>query len=200
MAEVFAHVRQERFEEKNSPYKSPDDYYGDLAVSVAVEWVRLRLVDTDRASIGNPVHEELIKYAQALNTMHAMLREDHDRVAKKGDADAFCRVALDAGLFEAEKVLDPDERMREYTRRALPNAFACSPAIAKMQLLVPDDTEEEVDEGGEIGDSDEESSSGSGSGSGSGSDDDIRSESEEHDDPSEDEDDDEPAKKQKCDA
>ena len=192
MADAFADTRVDAYLEE----KTSEGDRQKVATDVLVEWEQLDLVRAE--GDGESVRKELIKYVQALNTMHAMLEEFHDRVVEQKNDTVFIRVAEDAGLSDADSVLSPFQRLNEFTRRSLPNALVHNPEIAKLQLLAPDDTEEEVDEGGEIGDSDEDEESGS-----EGDDDDIRSESEEHDDPSEEEDDedeDEPAKKQKCEA
>ena len=192
MADAFADARVDAYLEE----KTSEGDRQKVATDVLVEWEQLDLVRAE--GDGESVRKELIKYVQALNTMHAMLEEFHDRVVEQKNDTVFIRVAEDAGLSDADSVLSPFQRLNEFTRRSLPNALVHNPEIAKLQLLAPDDTEEEVDEGGEIGDSDEDEESGS-----EGDDDDIRSESEEHDDPSEEEDDedeDEPAKKQKCEA
>ena len=129
------------------------------------------------------MRKELIQWVQALNAMHEILDEQHVRMMEHGQDEIFERLAKAVELRDAELVIMPQQRMHEFTRSSLPLALVHNAEIKKLQLLAPDDTEEEVDEGGEIGDSDEES----GSGSGSGSDDDIRSESEEEDDASEEE-------------
>jgi len=178
MADAFADVRADAYLEEKT---SPDDNQ-KAATDVLVEWERLDLVRAE--GDGESVRKELIKYVQALNTMHAMLDEVQDRMIEQNNDAVFLRVAEGVGLADADSVLSPTQRLNEYTRQSLPNALVRNPEIAKLQLLAPDDTEEEIDEGGEIGDSDEESG---GSGSGSGSDDDIRSESEEEDDASEEE-------------
>lgn len=192
MAEAFADVRQDAFFDGKTSEGDPQK----VATDVLVEWERLELVRAE--GDGESVRKELIKKVQALNTMHEMLEEENARMIEQGKDEVFERVAEAVGLWDAEQVLRPDDRMREFTRSSLPAALLNNPEFVKLQLLAPDDTEEEVDEGGEIGDSDEDEESGS-----EGDDDDIRSESEEHDDPSEEEDDedeDEPAKKQKCEA
>ena len=195
MAEVVADARVDAYLEE----KTSEDDRQKVATDVLVEWERLGLVraeGNEEPIIWESVRKELIKYVQALNTMHAMLEEFNDRMIEQKNDTVFIRVAEDAGLADADSVLSPFQRLNEFTRRSLPDALVHNPEIAKLQLLAPDDTEEEVDEGGDIGDSDEDEESGS-----EGDDDDIRSESEEHDDPSEDdEDEDEPAKKQKCEA
>ena len=193
MADAFADVRVDAYLEE----KTSENDRQKVATDVLVEWERLDLVRAEgdgEAIIWESVRKELIKYVQALNTMHAMLEQVHDRMVEQESDVFFLSVAKDAGLADADSVLSPFQRLNEFTRRSLPNALVRNAELAKLQLLAPDDTEEEeVDEGGDIGDSDEDEESGS-----EGDDDDIRSESEEHDDPSEDED--EPAKKQKCEA
>ena len=190
MAEVVVDVRGDAFELEKT---SMDDRQ-KVATDVLVEWERLDLVRAE--GDGESVRKELIVWVQALNTMHEILEEQYARMVEQGKDEVFERVAKAAGLSDAELVLRPDDRMRKFTRSSLPLALVHNAETAKLQLLAPDDTEEEeVDEGGDIGDSDEDEESGS-----EGDDDDIRSESEEHDDPSEDEDEDEPAKKQKREA
>ena len=197
MAEVVADVRQDAFELE----KTSTDDNQKVATDVLVEWERLELVRAEgdeEPIIWESVRKELIAWVQALNAMHAILEEQYDRMVEQGNDEVFERIAKAVELWDAELVLRPDDRMREFTRSSLPLALVHNPEVAKLQLLAPDDAEEEVDEGGEIGDSDEDEESGS-----EGDDDDIRSESEEHDDPSEEEDDedeDESAKKQKCEA
>jgi len=186
MAEVVVDVREDAFELE----KTSGDDRQKVATDVLVEWERLELVRAEgdeEPIIWESVRKELIVWVQALNTMHEMLEEECARMVEQGKDEVFERIAEAAGLQGARQVLSPYDRMREFTRSSLTFALVHNPEVAKMQLLAPDDTEEEVDEGGEIGDSDEESGSGSGSGGGGGSDDDIRSESEEEDDASEEE-------------
>ena len=187
MAEVVVDVRGDAFELE----KTSTDDNQKAATDVLVEWERLDLVRAE--GDGESVRKELIAWVQALNAMHAILEEQYARMVEQGNDEVFQRIAEKVELWDAELVLRPDDRMREFTRSSLPLALVHNPEVAKLQLLAPDDTEEEVDEGGDIGDSDEEEESGS-----EGDDDDIHSESEEHDDPSEDED--EPANKQKREA
>ena len=179
MADAFADVHQDAFEYE----KTSTDDRQKVATDVLVEWERLDLVRAEDDAVSESVRKELINWVQALNTMQEMLVEQYDRMVEQGNDEVFERVATDVELWDAQLVLRPDDRMREFTRSSLPLALVHNAEIKKLQLLAPDDTEEEVDEGGEIGDSDEES----GSGGGSGSDDDIRSESEEEDDASEEE-------------
>jgi hypothetical protein len=188
MAEVVVDVRGDAFELE----KTSTDDNQKAATNVLVEWERLDLVRAE--GDGESARKELIAWVQALNTMHEILEEQYARMVEQGKDEVFQRIAETVELWDAEQVLRPDDRMRKFTRSSLPFALVHNAEIAKLQLLAPDDTEEEeVDEGGDIGDSDEDEESGS-----EGDDDDIRSESEEHDDPSEDED--EPAKKQKREA
>ena len=184
MACVVSDVRQDTFAADDTSEAG----HHNAATDVFVEWERLGIVrapDEDPA-IKESVRKDLIMYMQALNNMHALLDVAHDQMIELGNADEFNSTAEAAGLEHADAVISPHARMHEYTAKSLAEALAHNPAIAQLQLLAPDDTEEEVDEGGEVGDSDEESASGA-SGSGSGSDDDIRSESEEEDDASEEE-------------
>jgi len=186
MACVVSDVRQETFAADDTSEAG----HHNAATDVFVEWERLGMVrapDEDPA-IKESVRKDLIMYMQALNAMHALLDVTHDQMIELGNADEFNSTAEAAGLEHADAVISPLARMHEYTATSLAEALAHNPAIAQLQLLAPDDTEEEeIDEGGEIGDSDEESGASGGSGSGSGSDDDIRSESEEEDDASEEE-------------
>ena len=183
MADAFADARVDAYLEE----KTSKDDNQKVATDVLVEWEKLDLVRAEGDEERESVRKELMTYVQALNTMHAMLDEVQERMVEQRNDAVFVRVAEGVGLADADSVLSPFQRLNEYTRRSLPNALVLNAEVAKLQLLAPDDTEEEIDEGGEIGDSDEESGSGSGSGSGGGSDDDIRSESEEEDDASEEE-------------
>ena len=162
MAEVVVDVRQDAFELD----KTSEDDRQKVATDVLVEWERLELVRAEgdeEPIIWESVRKELIVWVQALNTMHEMLEEECARMVEQGKDEVFERIAEAAGLQGAGQVLSPYDRMREFTRSSLPSALVNNPEVAKLQLLAPDDTEEEVDEGGEIGDSDEESGSGSGS-------------------------------------
>ena len=181
MADAFAEVRGEAFELE----KTSEGDRQKVATDVLVEWDRLVLVRAEDDAVSESVRKELSQWVQALNAMHEILDEQHVRMMECGQDEVFERLAEAVELHDAELVIMPQHRMHEFTRSSLPLALVHNAEIKKLQLLAPDDTEEEVDEGGEIGDSDEES--GSGSGSGSGSDDDIRSESEEEDDASEEE-------------